>query len=78
MSRRGDLVLDPFAGSGSTLTAAHKSGRTARAIELDPLYCDTIVRRFEAYVGQLARREGGLETFEAVAQSRADAGAGER
>ncbi|WP_108812279.1 DNA methyltransferase [Sphingorhabdus sp. Alg231-15] len=42
-SRRGELILDCFGGSGSTLIAAHKTGRTARLIEYDPLYCDTII-----------------------------------
>jgi len=46
-SRRGDLVLDPFGGSGTTLIAAEKTGRSARLIEYDPAYCDTILRRFE-------------------------------
>jgi DNA modification methylase len=41
-SRRGDLVLDPFGGSGTTLIAAEKTGRSARLIEYDPAYCDTI------------------------------------
>jgi DNA modification methylase len=44
-SRRGDLVLDPFGGSGTTLIAAQKSGRRARLIEYDPAYCDVILRR---------------------------------
>ena len=44
-SSRGDLVLDPFAGSGSTLLAAHHTGRRAAAIEIDPLYVDTALRR---------------------------------
>lgn len=42
----GEVVLDGFGGSGSTLIAAEKSGRAARLIEYDPLYCDTIVRRW--------------------------------
>ena len=46
-SRRGDVVLDPFGGSGTTLIAAEKTGRLARIIEYDPAYCDTILRRFE-------------------------------
>jgi DNA modification methylase len=44
-SHRGDLVLDPFSGSGTTLLAAHKTGRRGAAIEIDPLYVDTSVRR---------------------------------
>jgi DNA modification methylase len=49
VSGRGDIVLDLFAGSGSTLIAAHKTGRRAYVCELDPLYCDTIITRWERY-----------------------------
>ena len=48
VSRRGGIVLDLFGGSGSTLIAAHKTGRRARLCELDPVYCDRILRRWEA------------------------------
>jgi DNA modification methylase len=41
------LVLDPFGGSGSTLIACQKTGRRARLIELDPLYCDVTIRRWQ-------------------------------
>ena len=51
-SLRGDIVLDIFAGSGSTLVAAEKCGRRARVIEYDPIYCDTIIRRFTAFTGK--------------------------
>ena len=47
-SRRGGIVLDAFAGSGTTLVAAEKTGRWGYGIELDPRYCDVIVRRFTA------------------------------
>lgn len=50
-SVRGDLVLDPFLGSGSTLIAAERTGRACRGIELDPLYVDTAVRRWQAHTG---------------------------
>jgi DNA modification methylase len=56
-SRPGDVVLDPFGGSGTTLIAAEKSGRVARLIELDPKYVDVIVRRWEDFTGQTAIRE---------------------
>ena len=46
---RGGIVLDGFAGSGSIFIAAHKTGRRARGIEIDPLYCDTIIRRWQSY-----------------------------
>ena len=45
-SRRGETVLDPFGGSGSTLIACEKTGRKARVIELEPKYCDVIIRRW--------------------------------
>jgi DNA modification methylase len=49
VSHRGGIVLDLFGGSGSTLIAAHKTGRRARLVELDPLYCDRIISRWEGY-----------------------------
>jgi DNA modification methylase len=51
-SRRGDLVLDPFAGSGSTLIACEQLGRRCFALELDPRYCDVIRRRYREFVGE--------------------------
>ena len=56
-SRPGNVVLDPFGGSGTTLIAAEKTGRVARLIELDPKYVDVIVRRWEDFTGQTAIRE---------------------
>jgi len=55
-SRRGENVLDLFGGSGSTLIGAQQKERKAFLMELDPLYCDVIVNRFEAFVGQKAER----------------------
>jgi 16S rRNA G966 N2-methylase RsmD len=49
VSRRGAIVLDAFGGSGSTLIAAHKTGRRGYLIELDPVYVDRIVRRWQAH-----------------------------
>ena len=69
-SRRGEIVLDAFGGSGSTLIAAEKTGRSARLIEYDPLYCDTIVRRWEAYTGKPAILKATGQTFEAVVEAR--------
>jgi DNA modification methylase len=55
-SRPGEHVLDLFGGSGSTLIAAEQTGRRAFVMELDELYCDVIVRRWEQFTGQTARR----------------------
>jgi DNA modification methylase len=62
-SRRGDIVLDPFGGSGTTVIAAERTGRQARVIELDPLYVDTIVRRWQNYTGDDARHAVSGKTF---------------
>lgn len=69
-TKRGDLILDNFAGSGTTLIAAETCGRSARLIELDPLYCDSIIRRFEKYTGKKAVHKGSERTFEDVTESR--------
>jgi DNA modification methylase len=57
-SRPGENVLDPFAGSGSTLIAAEQTKRRAFLMELDPLYCDVIVQRWQAFTGCQATRPG--------------------
>lgn len=69
-SNRGQIVLDPFGGSGTTLIAAHKTGRTARLIEYDPGYCDTIITRYQKVTGKLARLASSGETFEEVGEAR--------
>lgn len=69
-SKRGEIVLDGFGGSGSTLIAAQKTGRKARLIEYDPIYCDTIIRRWQSYTGKTARLETTQATFEEVEQER--------
>jgi DNA modification methylase len=76
VSSRGALVLDPFGGSGSTLIASEKTGRTARLIEFDPLYCDVIVRRYQAYTGKVAKLAASGKDFEDVAATRAATPAG--
>ena len=55
------VVLDPFAGSGSTLIAAHQLDRVAYLMEIDPLYCDVICRRFQEFSGIVPKRESGEE-----------------
>jgi len=72
-SRPGDVVLDPFGGSGTTLIAAEKSGRQARLIELDPKYVDTIVRRWQDYTGAQAVREADGVKFDDLVGQQADA-----
>lgn len=65
VSHRGDIVLDPFGGSGSTLLAAEKTGRQARLIELDPLYVDVAIRRWQELSGKAAIHTGTGERFAA-------------
>ena len=67
VTKRGDIVLDPFAGSGSTLLAAHRTKRRGYAIELDPLYVDVAVRRLESETGERAILATSGETFEECA-----------
>jgi DNA modification methylase len=69
-SRRGDIILDVFGGSGSTLIAADQSGRLARLIEIDPLYCESIIRRFERLAGEQARFADTGRTFADVMADR--------
>ena len=70
LSNRGDIVVDPFLGSGSTLIAADKTGRVCRGVELDPLYVDVIVRRYEAATGNPAVLIETGEAFELLAARR--------
>ena len=58
--------MDPFGGSGTTMIAAHKSGRKARLIELDPKYVDVIVRRWQDYAGAKAIRQSDGASFDAL------------
>ena len=58
-SRAHDLVLDPFSGSGSTLIACERTDRACAAIELDPVYVDVTLARWERFSGQTAVRADG-------------------
>lgn len=69
-SRRGDIVLDGFGGSGTTLIAAEICGRSARVIEYDPHYCDVIIRRFERLTGARSVLANGGLLFDDVAAQR--------
>ena len=66
-SARGDIVLDPFVGSGTTLIAAERTGRVARAIEIDPLYVDTTIRRWQQQCGDYAIHAVSGKRFDDVA-----------
>ncbi len=70
-SKRGEIVLDIFGGSGTTLIAAETCGRQARLLEYDPAYCDTIVARWEKLTGKHAVLAGSNQRFEDVADERA-------
>lgn len=72
---RGDIVLDPFLGSGTSLIAAETNGRLSRAIEIDGLYCDLAVRRWQTLTGKTAILAATGETFAAVARRRERDGA---
>jgi DNA modification methylase len=69
-SKGRDIILDPFAGSGSTLIACEKTGRYARLIELEPKYCDTAILRCQQYAGKDANLNGDGRPFAKVAQER--------
>ena len=74
VSKRGEIVLDPFCGSGTTILAAERTGRRARCIELDPLYVDVAIARWESITGRQAiHTETGL-TFAALRVARLGAG----
>lgn len=70
VTHRGGVVLDPFGGSGTTLVAAHTTGRNARIMEIDPVYCDVIIRRFEKLTGKTATLVGSGATFEIIQHER--------
>lgn len=68
-SRRGGLIADAFAGSGTTLLAAAKCGRVGAGIELDPLYVDLIVRRLQDATGETAVHADSLDDFQTIAKT---------
>jgi DNA modification methylase len=63
-SKSGDMVLDLFGGSGSTLIACEKTGRSNRSMELDPKYCDVIIKRWQDFSGKVAIHAETGETFD--------------
>lgn len=69
-SARGDIVLDPFLGSGSTLIAAERVGRLCYGMEIDPLYVDTAIRRWQRHCGNSAIHAATGKSFDALADER--------
>lgn len=69
-SNRDDIVLDPFGGSGSTVMAAEQTHRQARLIEIDPRYCDVIIRRWQNHTGIDAIHLASGKTFNEISRSR--------
>ncbi|WP_244487262.1 DNA methyltransferase [Afipia sp. Root123D2] len=69
-SRRGDIVLDPFMGSGTTILAAEKVGRRGYGVEIDPLYVDVEIRRWQDFTKRDAILEATGQTFDEVAAMR--------
>jgi DNA modification methylase len=65
---RGDIVLDAFLGSGTTVIAAERTGRACYGIELDPLYVDTVIRRWQALTGDEARHAANGRSFDDLAR----------
>lgn len=70
-SARGDIVLDPFLGSGTTLIAAERVGRYCYGLEIDPIYVDAIIRRWQQYTGRCATIQSTGQTFEDITKARA-------
>ena len=68
-TRKGAAVYDPFIGSGTTMIAAETIGRVCYGIDIDPIYVDVAVKRWQDFTGGKARLEGG-GTFESVSRSR--------
>jgi DNA modification methylase len=73
--RRGELVYEPFLGSGTTLAAAQLTERICYGIELDPKYVDVVVLRWQALAGAKATLDGDGRTFEEIACERRQEGA---
>jgi len=69
-SRRGEIVLDPFTGSGTTILAAEKVGRRAYGLEIDPRYTDVAVKRWQDFTKRDAILKATGQTFDEVASAR--------
>ena len=73
-SKRGAIVLDAFAGSGSTLLAAERTGRKGYGLEIEPHYIDTIIKRFDSLSGVKAVHTPSSKSFEAIGAARLSKG----
>src|SRR5438477_9087731 len=70
--RRGELVYDPFLGSGTTLAAAELTERVCFGIELDPKYVDVVVQRWQSFANKKATLDGNGRTFEKIKAERVE------
>jgi len=73
-SKAGDLIVDLFGGSGSTLIACERRNRKARLLEIDPCYVDVIVQRWQQYTGKTAILAADGRSFDTTTQDRLDTG----
>ena len=78
LTNRGEIILDPFLGSGSTLIAAENTGRICCGVELDPLYVDVVIRRYEGVTGTPASLADTGETFKKLVDRRGNDNIDER
>jgi DNA modification methylase len=69
-SSPGQAVYEPFCGSGTTIIAAEMTGRACFAIEIDPAYVDVAIQRWQAFTGNVAKREADDQTFDETAAVR--------
>ena len=70
-TRKGEAVYDPFVGSGTTIIAAETIGRVCYAIDIDPIYVDVAVKRWQDFTGEVATLEDNGQTFEKTHDARA-------
>jgi site-specific DNA-methyltransferase (adenine-specific) len=70
-TKGGDIILDSFGGSGTTMIAAEKNGRHSRLMELDPKYCDVIIKRWQDFTGKTATLESDGRTYAEISESSA-------
>jgi DNA modification methylase len=69
-SQRGEILYEPFSGSGTAIVAAEQTGRRCNAIELEPVYVDVAVRRWQSATGKQALLADDGRTFDEIARDR--------